>query len=107
MERCRDKNIDKGELFQAGDSSTQQLYQKSKLKLNNCVSLSFVCRFKGSWVGAGSAASPGAYGVAKATGDKYVLEIGCDMKENWRVKGTICFVAAWNFSHSPFRAAFA
>lgn len=31
------KSIDKGVLFQTGDSSTQQLCQEDKMKRNNCV----------------------------------------------------------------------
>lgn len=40
--------------FQAGDSSTQELCQGGKLKLNNCVSVTFIHELKGSWDGAGS-----------------------------------------------------
>ena len=52
--RCGNKNIHKGKLFQAGDSSAQQLCQEGKLKLNNFVSVFYL------WIqeklgGAGSA----------------------------------------------------
>lgn len=41
--RYRDKNTDKGTLFQAGNNSTQQLCQEGKLKMNM-----YVCVFY-SW----------------------------------------------------------
>jgi hypothetical protein len=43
--------IDKDTFFQAGDSSTQQLCQEDKSKLNKYVSVSFMHGFKGSLVG--------------------------------------------------------
>ena len=54
----------KGFFFQEEDSSTQQLCQEGKIKMNNsvcmcvyvCVCVSFICEFKESWQRADSAA---------------------------------------------------
>ena len=48
---------------------------KGKLKLNNCVCVSFICKFKESWEGAGSATcSQGLGGVAKAVNYKQLQQ---------------------------------
>ena len=59
--RRRAKAIIMGMLFQAGHRSAQQLYHKSDLKLNNCVSV-FCLRVKGSWKWAGSMVTPQSKG---------------------------------------------
>lgn len=51
--RYDDKNIYKGTIFQAGDSSTQKLYQKASWKWATCVCI-FYPWIQGSRVGAGS-----------------------------------------------------